>query len=130
MIGSRVETRRFQAMGQLQSACTAPPRDRGSQRVSLVFVQHHRALGRQQSELNVSSQVKVPAVRQEVGFHRRRRQRNKAAQAANVNQRGGVRANGADHGADPRAAPHFLANVVDALTIAGDHVAQRPARDG
>jgi hypothetical protein len=27
LIGSRVETRRFQAMGQLYSTCTAPPRD-------------------------------------------------------------------------------------------------------
>ena len=47
--------------------------------------------------------------------------------AGDVDERGGVGADGSNHGADPRPSPYLLADVVHPLPRAVHHVRQRPA---
>jgi hypothetical protein len=45
MQGSRVETRCFQAMGQLSSTCTAPPRNSGSSALFMPNPEKYDTIG-------------------------------------------------------------------------------------
>lgn len=103
---------------------------RGPQGVRLVFLQHDGALalGHRQRD-DVSSEVKAPDALQEARLRRRRRQRGEASHPADVGQRGGVSAKRTDHGADPRAPPQLLADLVrHSLPGAVDRVRKRAAR--